>query len=146
MRTLSPFAHRNFVLYLVARVTGVIATEMLSVAVAWQVYDITHRPLDLGLIGLAQLLPGMLLFLPAGHAADRFPRQRILVSCYVGYALCAACLLYLSLHRVVLVTPIYLAVSLLGLVRTFDGPARMSLLTEVVPGEIFPQAVALHGP
>jgi MFS family permease len=144
MHTSSPFAHRNFVRYIVARVTGVIATEMLSVAVAWQVYDITHRPLDLGLIGLAQLLPGMLLFLPAGHVADRFPRKRILVTCYVGYAFCAAILLHLSLHRVALVEPIYLAVSLLGVVRTFEGPARMSLLTEVVPEEVFPTAVACH--
>ena len=145
MHTASPFAHRSFVLYLIARVTSVISTEMLSVAVAWQVYAITHRPLDLGLVGLAQLLPGVLLFLFAGHVADHFPRKRVLVGCYLGYALCAALLLHLAVHGGSFVAPIYLAVSLVGVVRTFDGPVRMSLLTEVVPEEVFPTAVALHG-
>jgi MFS family permease len=141
---LSPFAYRGFALYLVARVTGVIATEMLSVAVAWQVYEITRKPLNLGLVGLAQFFPGVLLFLLAGHVADRFPRKRTLVSCYLGYACCAALLLHLALH-VSVVGPIYLAVTMVGVVRTFDGPARASLLTELVPEEVFPTAVALHG-
>jgi MFS family permease len=143
-QNLSPFAHRDFTLYLVARVTGVIATEMLSVAVAWQIYDITRKPLDLGLVGLAQFFPGVLLFLLAGHIADLFPRKRVLVGCYLGYALCAALLLHLALVGVFRVAPIYLAVTMVGVVRTFDGPVRTSLLTELVPEEVFPTAVALQ--
>jgi MFS family permease len=142
---LSPFAYRGFALYLVARVTGVIATEMLSIAVAWQVYEITRKPLNLGLVGLAQFFPGVLLFLLAGHVADRFPRKRTLVGCYLAYAFCAALLLHLALGHVSVVAPIYLAVTMVGVVRTFDGPVRSALLTELVPNEVFPTAVALHG-
>ena len=61
---------------------------MQSVAVGWQVYEITRRPLDLGLIGLAQFLPGMLLFLVSGHVADRFDRRKVVTLCYCGFAVC----------------------------------------------------------
>jgi MFS family permease len=142
---LSPFAYRGFALYLMARATGVIATEMLSVAVAWQVYEITRKPLNLGLVGLAQFFPGVLLFLLAGHVADRFARKRTLVGCYLAYAFCAALLLHLAMAQVSVVAPIYLAVTMVGVVRTFDGPVRTSLLTELVPDKVFPTAVALHG-
>ena len=93
------FDHRDFVLFVISRLLSVIAIEMVSVAVGWQVYDISHRPLDLGLVGLAQCIPGVLLFLVAGHAADRFSRKRLLVACYSGYALCAALLLPLCPAR-----------------------------------------------
>jgi MFS family permease len=139
------FAHRGFVLFVISRLLTVISIEMVSVAVGWQVYAITHRPLDLGLLGLAQCIPGVLLFLVAGHAADRFSRQRLLVACYLGYAFCAAMLLHFAWHGVVRVAPVYLAVLLLGVVRTFDGPVRASLLTEIVPEEAFATAVAWQG-
>src|SRR5438045_4742150 len=81
------FAYPDFIRYELARFFIVLALEMQSVAVGWQVYDITKRPLDLGLIGLAQFLPGIVLFLPAGHAADRFDRRSLLSICYAGFAL-----------------------------------------------------------
>ena len=81
-------------------------------AVGWQVYEITKRPLDLGLTGLVQFLPGVFLFLLAGHAADRFDRRKLLSFCYAGYALSSALLLLVtlrfeSLHRAETVTPIF---------------------------------------
>ncbi len=72
------FQYPNFRYYMTARMLATIASEMQAVAVGWQIYALTHRALDLGLVGLAQFLPGILLFLVAGQAADRFPRQRIL--------------------------------------------------------------------
>ena len=57
---------------------------MQSVAVGWQIYEITRRPLDLGLVGLAQFLPGLLLFLLGGHVADRFDRRHVLLACYAS--------------------------------------------------------------
>ena len=69
-----------------ARALVTVSTEMQAVAVGWQVYSITGKALDLGLVGLAQFLPGIFLFLIAGHTADRFPRRRILQWCYVGFA------------------------------------------------------------
>src|SRR5215471_21179111 len=94
----SPFHYANFRYYLVVRVLTTTATEMQAVAIAWQVYALTHRPLDLGLVGLAQFLPGILLFLVTGHAADHFPRRRILQCCYAGFALCSCLLLVLTLR------------------------------------------------
>src|ERR1700741_1817117 len=87
------FTSPDFVLYQVARFFIVLALEMQSVAVGWQVYEITRRPLDLGYVGLAQFLPGVLLFLFSGHAADRFDRRKLLSLCYGGYAVCFALLL-----------------------------------------------------
>src|SRR6202035_3685629 len=94
------FTHPGFVLFQIARFLIVSAVEMQSVAVGWQVYEITKRPLDLGFVGLAQFLPSILLFLVAGHVADRFNRRRVLVACYIGSALCAGSLLVLTLRGV----------------------------------------------
>src|SRR2546423_8479481 len=87
------FAYPDFVAYTMARFFIVLSLEMLSVAVGWQVYEITHRPLDLGYVGLAQFLPGIVLFLFAGHAADLYDRRRLLMWCYGGFSLFSRVLL-----------------------------------------------------
>lgn len=69
------FTYPAFVLYEVARVFTVVSMEMISVAVGWQIYAITHSKFDLGYVGLAQFLPGILLFLVSGHVADRYNRK-----------------------------------------------------------------------
>src|SRR5258708_39310441 len=76
------FTHPDFTVYQAARFFIVAALEMQSVAVVWQMYEITRRPLDLGLIGLAQFLPGMLLFLVSGPVTDRFGRRKAVTLCY----------------------------------------------------------------
>ena len=91
------FTYPDFALYQVGRLFTVMATEMQSVAVGWQVYEITKRPLDLGYVGLAQFLPTILLFLIAGHAADRFNRRHIVALCYAGLGLASTILLLLIL-------------------------------------------------
>src|ERR1700730_4278847 len=101
------FTHPDFVLFQIARFLIVAAVEMQAVAVGWQVYDITHRALDLGLVGLAQFLPGILLFLVSGHASDRFDRRRLLMVCYSGFALCSALLWVVSSLRAAAIYPIY---------------------------------------
>src|SRR3954453_16602817 len=75
------FTYPRFSSYMLARFFIVASLEMQSVAVGGQVFDLTKRPLDLGLVGLAQFFPGIFLFLVAGHAADRFDRRKILLSC-----------------------------------------------------------------
>src|SRR5579863_6982685 len=106
------FQFSGFRLYQVARFCMVFCTEMQSVAVGWQVYEITHRPLDLGLTGLVQFLPGVLLFLVAGHVTDRFDRRHLLTLCYAGFGLSSALLLLVALrveflHRSGSVRPIF---------------------------------------
>ncbi|MGC1964316.1 MAG: MFS transporter, partial [Candidatus Sulfotelmatobacter sp.] len=92
------FTHPDFVLFQIARFLIVAAVEMQAVAVGWQVYDITKRALDLGLVGLAQFLPGILLFLVSGHTSDRFERRKVLGACYAGYALCSGLLLIIAVR------------------------------------------------
>jgi MFS family permease len=137
-------AYADFKAYLAARFCIVIALEMQSVAVGWQVYEITRRPLDLGLIGLAQFLPGFALFLPAGHAVDRFDRRRLLTSCYAGSAICSGLLLATALGKPASVYPIYGVVILLGAIRAFSFPASRALLPQLLPQEHFSNAVAWH--
>jgi MFS family permease len=125
-----------------ARFLSMIASEMQSVAVAWQIYGITGRALDLGLVGLAQFLPGIFLFLIAGQTADRYSRQRILQCCYLAFAGISALLLGFTVHGLSTVWPVYAVLLLNGVVRSFNGPASQSFLPLVVPEEIFPNAVA----
>src|SRR2546421_10222018 len=87
----------SLVLFQLARFFLVLATEMQAVAVGWQVYEITKRSLDLGLVGLPQFLPGIFLFLSSGHAAHRYPRRNLIVLCYCGFTRCSVLLLLISL-------------------------------------------------
>jgi len=120
----------------------VAAVEMQAVAVGWQVYEITKRPLDLGLVGLAQFLPGILLFPISGHASDRFERRDVLSACYAGYALCFALLLALAQRGLQSVTAIYVVLVMIGAVRSFNSTASRSILPKLVPEQHFPNAVA----
>jgi MFS family permease len=139
---LAAFQQIDFTLYQLERFSIVAALEMLSVAVGWQVYEITRRPLDLGFVGLAQFLPNVFLFLIAGHAADRFSRKNLLMICNLGFALCCALLIEITRHGTNSVRPIYVVLVLLGIVRAFNSPAGRSMLPALVPIEVFPNAVA----
>src|SRR3981189_508983 len=136
------FTHPAFVLFQTARFLMVAAVEMQGVAVGWQVYEITKRPLDLGLVGLAQFLPGIVLFLVAGHIADVFDRRKVLIACEAGFGICFLLLLLLTGYRVQSVVPIYVVLVLLGIVRSFNGPASRSILPHLVPEEHFQNSVA----
>jgi MFS family permease len=123
----------------------IVGAEAQSVAVAWQVYQITHSALDLGLTGLALFLPGLFFMLAAGHAADRFDRRKIILLCYGLQAVCTAVLLWLSLSSTALahgrVWPIYAVLIGIGLGRAFSGPASSALLPSLVPKDHFVNAV-----
>lgn len=136
------FTYPNFVSYTLARFLIVVSLEMQSVAVGWQVYEITKRPLDLGYVGLAQFLPGFALFLFAGHAADLFDRRKLLMWCYGGFALCSALLLAISWRAPQSVHSIYVVLVLLGVFRSFSFPVSRALLPQLVPEEHFSNAVA----
>src|ERR1700734_670030 len=93
------FRSRDFRLYQAARLMVIVGAEAQSVAVAWQVYAMTHSALDLGYTGLALFLPGLFVMLAAGHAADRYDRRKIILLCYGLQACCNAVLLWLSLSE-----------------------------------------------
>ena len=132
----------NFLFHAGARVLSVLASEMQAVAVGWQIYGLTHRPLDLGLVGLAQFLPGILLFLVAGHAADRFPRKRILQTCACGFALVSVLLFAFTIRGITAVYPIYLVLLLNGTARAFSMPASQAMLPSLVSEAHFANAIA----
>jgi MFS family permease len=122
-----------FRLFLAMRLPGALAVQMQSVAVGWQVYDITHRPLALGLVGLAQFLPILGFSLIAGHVADRFDRRRILLACYGLQFLCSTALAALALLGARQVAPIYAALVIFGVARAFSAPATQAVLPNLVP-------------
>lgn len=139
---LSAFRHLDFTFYELERFCIVTAMEILSVAVAWQVYEITRRPLALGYVGLAQFLPNVFLFLIAGHAADRFNRKTVLLLCNLGFAICGLLLIEITRQGPRSVMPIYAVLILLGVVRSFNSPAGRALLPLLVPAEVFPNTIA----
>jgi MFS family permease len=135
------FRHPSFVRYLGARLLTVLALQMQSVAVGWQIYEITHSPLSLGLTGLAQFLPGILLFLISGHAEDRIPRRKLMMACFAGFGVCSGALLWIQ-RGVHSAGPIYIILVALGITRAFSGPAMRALVPLLVPAERFSSGVA----
>jgi MFS family permease len=135
------FRYPDFRRYLLARFLTTLSSEMQSVAVGWQIYSITHRPLDLGLAGLAQFLPAVCLFLITGHVSDRVPRKRILLACSLGFSICSALLLAFALNHISTVYPIYAVLLMNGTVRAFNAPAAQSFLPLILPRSVFPNGV-----
>ncbi|WP_395679658.1 MFS transporter [Inquilinus sp.] len=138
----SIFRHRGFAYYWTARLIATFAVQFISVAVGWQVYDLTRDPFDLGLVGLVQFLPSLLLVLVTGAAADRYNRRKIMGICIAAEILCALALLALTFggdHRV---WPIFLVLAGFGIARAFLGPAVQSLLPNLVPAQELSTAIA----
>jgi MFS family permease len=139
------FAFRDFRLYQMARMAAVLGGEAQAVAVAWHIYSMTHRALDLGYTGLALFLPSLLFLLAAGHAADRFDRRRILLASFSLQLLCTSALVALAFRDGHSVLPIYAVLFLSGTARAFSGPAGSALIPHLVPEEHFVNAVTWGG-
>ena len=144
-RGLEAFASRDFRRYQLARVAVILGAEAQSVAVAWQVYSITHRAIDLGYTGLALFLPGLIFLLPAGHVADRFDRRRVIMACYALQCFCTAALVVLARNNTQSILAIYSVLFLVGTGRAFSGPASSALIPHLVPETHFVNAVTWGG-
>jgi len=124
-------------------VAGTMANQMLMVAVSWQIYDITSSAWDLGLVGLFQFVPALLMALPAGHLVDRLHRGRIFAACMFAQAAIAILLVAASGGEFV-TRELILGISVaLGVVRAFQMPAQQALTPVLVPPELLARAVAL---
>ena len=153
---------RAFVRIWFARLFGTTANQMLLVAMAWQMYELTGSPWDLGLVGLYQFLPALLLTLPAGHVADRLHRPHIVAACYLTQLLLAFVLAgastrlpsaglaaspglpilaawFPALTRELLL----IASVVVGCVRAFQMPAQQALTPLLVPAVLLPRATAM---
>jgi len=140
---LAVLRNRNLSFYLSARFLGTLAVQMQSVAVGWQVYQITGSLFDLGLIGLAQFAPFLILILWAGHVADRYDRRKIIVLCMLTQLLVSALLLAFTASGSRVVWPVFAVLVLFGSARAFMMPASQAVLRNLVPDKDFGQAVAL---
>ncbi len=136
-------SHPDFRRYLSARLAGSFGSQMLIVALGYQVYELTRNPLDLGLIGLSQFLPFVILVLPAGHAADRLDRRRIMAACYALLAACAVGLMALTVAGLHAVWPIFAVMTLFGVARAFSMPTGQALVPNLVPTRDFGNAIAI---
>lgn len=138
----------DFRRFLASRFLMVIAIQIVSVTVGWQVYELTRDPLALGLIGLAEALAYFSAALFGGHFADTHDRQRTMAACTVGLVLCHAALLWLTwccgdqLRRSAL--PIYGVIAATGVVRAFLGPATMALGAQIVPRRLYSRMAAYN--
>jgi len=139
----NPYAvlrNRDFALYLIGRLVASLGQQMLTVAVGWELYERTHSALALGLVGLTQMAPMLLLTLPAGHLADNHNRKRIIVSMVFLAALSSLGLTLIStLHADV--GWIYICLCAAGTARTFLWPASQAFLPQLVPRQVFSRAV-----
>ena len=136
------FQSRDFRRYQLARLLVILGAEAQAVAVAWQVYQITHRAIDLGYTGLMLFLPGMLFLILAGHTADRYDRRHVILTCYSLQCLCTATLLFLAWTGTRNVLAIYAVLFLIGSGRAFSGPASSALLPHLVQKKDFVNAVS----
>src|SRR5690606_20128191 len=134
--------HRPFQLFWLARIFASVALQMLAVAVGWQIYAMTDSALDLGLVGLAQFIPAFLLFLIAGHVADRYDRSVVLRLCQMIEGLAAAGLALGTASNLLTREWIFLLVFILGTARAFETPTLQALLPGIVPIPLLPKAVA----
>ncbi len=141
-RRFAAFRHGPFLRYWLSRFLATFSTQIVSVAVGWQIYDITRDPFDLGLVGIIQFLPSLLLVLVTGVVADRFGRRLIMGLAALTEALCALALVLLAFHGLASPLPIFAVLAVFGVARAFFGPAAASLVANLVPTEDFANAIA----
>ena len=141
---LAVFRHPGFGAYWGVLVATGLAVQIQTVAVGWQVYDLTRDPLDLGLVGLSQFLPALLLVAVTGAVSDRFPRRNVLAVCLLAMAVGSTALLALTLGGSPGVGYIFAVIAFFGAARAFYNPARQSILANLVPPEDLPSAIAVN--
>lgn len=134
--------HRPFLAFWLARVFTASGFQMLTVAIGWHLYQLTGNVLDLGLVGLVEFAPRVLFMLHTGHVADRYDRRKVAALCQCLQGLIALALALGSATDQVSRELIFVLAFLLGATRSFEMPATQALLPNVVPGGLFPRAVA----
>jgi MFS family permease len=135
--------HKSFLCFLLSRSFSRFANLMGAVAIGWQVYELTGSAFDLGMIGLVQFLPTVLLLFVAGHAADRYERKRLVQICEVVEGLTGLFLAWGAFAGWLTVTHIFIAAFVLGIVGAFESPALSALLPLIAPPGSLQRATAI---
>lgn len=137
-------SHGSFTRFLIARFAASFAVQIQTVAVGVQVYELTHRPLDLGLIGLSQFLPFLLVVLFAGQAADRWNRKWIVFGCLLLDLACSVTLASLTMAGLKTPVPVFAVMVVFGIARAAMAPASQALMPNLVPSALFSNAVGIN--
>jgi MFS family permease len=137
------FAHKPFLLYFLGHGFSEFSYQIAAVALGWQLYALTNSAFALGLVGLAQFLPTVLLTLLAGHVADRYDRRRVVQSCQIVEALTAAFLAWGSFAGWLSAPQIFAAAAIFGAAIAFESPAAAALLPSVTPEGMLQRGTAL---
>jgi MFS family permease len=138
----SVLQHRPFVLFWFARLAVTVGYQMLVVAVGWQLYALTNNPFDLGLVGLIQFIPAMLLFLVVGQVTDRYDRRFVLLACQIIEGIAAATL-FIAVFTGASSRGLILGVAfILGIARAFEVTVMQIMVPSLVPLPLVPRAVA----
>ena len=140
----APFRHRDFGLYQFARTLLIVGGQVVIVALQVQVYALTQSNYHVGMIGLAQFLPNILLALPAGHVADRISRRAIVMTCALANTVTISMLAWQAMQPHPSLTLIYIACSLFGAIRAFSAPAGHAFLPALVPAAALQTAIVWH--
>lgn len=136
------FRHRSYSLFFVSRFLTAFATQIVSVSVGWQMYDVTKNAFYLGLIGLFQFLPSLLLVLVTGAASDRYNRRVIMGICMLVGSFSTGLMLAMTVTGTFAPLPVFGVMLLFGLERAFMAPATQSLAPNLIPPEDLSNAVA----
>lgn len=140
---------RDFRFFILARQCATLAIQIQATIVSWQLYDITHDPLALGLIGLTEAIPAISVSLYAGHIADIVARKKIILITVSLLLFCSLALLFFTLEPGMSILqygvfPIYLIIFLSGLARGFLSPANFSFMPQLIPRHLYGNAISLN--
>jgi MFS family permease len=141
---LAVLRHTQFARFALCRFLTTLSWQMLGVAVAWQVYALTHDALALGLVGLSEFVPFICLVMIGGHVADQAARRNVLIIAWSIETLCIGALLCYTVAGGRVVWPIYLAIAAFGSARAFWAPAMQAIVPTLVPRAEFPRALAFN--
>lgn len=136
--------HRSFVSFWLARTSSSFGFQMLSIIVGWQIYSQTHSAFWLGMIGLVQFFPSVILALPAGHIADQFDRRRVVMFGQILEWAAIALLAWLTWKGDASVGVILSLIFIISSAKTLESPAMISMLPALVPTSILPRATAAN--
>lgn len=139
----SLFHHRPFLRFWFGRIFTSMANNMLAVAVGWQMYDLTHSAMDLGLVGLVQFAPALLLTLVVGHVADHYDRRKIITACLSLQAFIIGALIVSTHNHWISRDLILLCSFAIGAAKAFQMPTTQALAPLLVPTDVLPRALAL---
>jgi MFS family permease len=141
----SPFRHRDFRIFWTGSFISSIGSQFTTVAMAWQIYELTHSPFQIGLLGLARALPQIVLSLFGGLLADAMNRRKLMICTQGGLCCVSGSLALLTFAGKASPQMLYVATMLLAFFSSLEQPSRQSLIPNLVPRQDLPRALALQG-